>query len=157
MRNQKAGVLILSTLAIAVFVASTLAAGQATPAVSLRSIKKIYVDKMDNDLDQYIRAEIQKKFKGELVVVLNPEAADAILAGVSEHQSGTRAAVTGRWLGLHDTATGSISLLDKGGTTVLWSGEAGDRSILLGSMKRGGPRKVADRLVSNLKKAMETR
>ena len=124
-------------------------------APSLRSVRRIYVDKMDNDLDQYIRAEIQKKFRGDIVVVLKPEAADAILAGVSEHQSGTRAAVTGRWMGLHDTATGSVSLLDKSGTTVLWSSEAGDRSLFWGSMKRGGPRKVADRLVSNLKKAME--
>ena len=52
-------------------------------------------------------------------------------------------------------ATGSVSLLDKTGTTVLWSSEAGDRSLFWGSMKRGGPRKVADRLISNLKKAME--
>jgi hypothetical protein len=124
-------------------------------APSLRSIRRIYVDKMDNDLDQYIRAEIQKKFHGDITVVLKPEAADAILAGVSEHQNGTRAAITGRYFGLHDTATGSVSLLDKSGTTVLWSSEAGDRSILFGSMKRGGPRKVADRLVSNLKKALE--
>jgi len=124
-------------------------------APPLRSIRRIYVDKMDNDLDQYIRAEIQKKFGGDITVVLKPEAADAILAGVSEHQNGTRAAITGRYLGLHDTATGSVSLLDKTGTTVLWSSEAGDRSILFGSMKRGGPRKVADRLISNLKKAME--
>ena len=33
-------------------------------APSLRSVRRIYVDKMDNDLDQYIRAEIQKKFRG---------------------------------------------------------------------------------------------
>jgi hypothetical protein len=125
------------------------------PTVSLFSVKRIYVDKMDNDLDQYIRAEIQKQFKGVVQVVLKPELADAVMAGVSEHQSGTRAAVTGRWLGLHDTATGSVSLLDKTGEVVLWSGEAGDRSIMWGSMKRGGPRKVADRLVKNLKKAME--
>src|SRR5688500_8680379 len=78
-------------------------------APSLRSVRRIYVDKMDNDLDQYIRAEIQKKFRGDIVVVLKPDAADAILAGVSEHQSGMRAAVTGRWMGLHDTATGSVS------------------------------------------------
>jgi hypothetical protein len=126
------------------------------PAVGLRSVKRIYVDKMDNDLDQYIRAELQKQFKGTVQVVLKPEMADAIMAGVSEHQSGTRAAVTGRWLGLHDTATGSVSLLDKTGEVVLWSGEAGDRSVLFGSIKRGGPRKVADRLVNNLKKAMES-
>lgn len=126
------------------------------PPVSLGSVRRIYVDKMDNDLDQYIRAEIQKQFKGAVQVVLKPELADAVIAGVSEHQSGTRAAVTGRWLGLHDTATGSVSLLDKTGEVVLWSGEAGDRSIMWGSMKRGGPRKVADRLVKNLKKAMES-
>ena len=126
------------------------------PTVSLVSVKRIYVDKMDNDLDQYIRAEIQKQFKGAVQVVLKPELADAVMAGVSEHQSGTRAAVTGRWLGLHDTATGSVSLLDKTGEVVLWSGEAGDRSIMWGAMKRGGPRKVADRLVKSLKKAMES-
>jgi hypothetical protein len=128
--------------------------GAQAPAVDLGSIKRIYVDKMDNDLDQYIRAEIQKQFKGTVQVVLKPELADAVMAGVSEHQNGTRAAVTGRWLGLHDTATGSVSLLDKTGDVVLWSGEAGDRSVMWGSMKRGGPRKVADRLVNNLRKAM---
>ena len=154
MQHRRVGVLSFSILALAgVLTPPALAQDSAAP--SLRSIRRIYVDKMDNDLDQYIRAEIQKKFNGDVTVVLKPEAADAILAGVSEHQNGTRAAITGRYLGLHDTATGSVSLLDKSGTTVLWSSEAGDRSILFGSMKRGGPRKVADRLVSNLKKAME--
>jgi len=133
---------------------SPIFAAEQKAVASLHSIKKIYVDKMDNDLDQYLRAEIQKQFRNEITVVLKPEDADAILAGVSEQQNGTRAAVTGRWLGLHDTATGSVSLLDKGGSTVLWSGEAGDRSIMFGYMKRGGPRKVADRLISDLKKAM---
>jgi hypothetical protein len=153
MQYRRIGALSSCILAIAGAVAPPAFAQDEAP--SLRSIRRIYVDKMDNDLDQYIRAEIQKKFHGEIVVVLKAEAADAILAGVSEHQNGTRAAITGRYFGLHDTATGSVSLLDKTGTTVLWSSEAGDRSILFGSMKRGGPRKVADRLISNLKKAME--
>jgi hypothetical protein len=153
MQHRTVGVLSFSILALAGVLAPPVLAQDGAP--TLRSIRRIYVDKMDNDLDQYIRAEIQKKFGGDLTVVLKPEAADAILAGVSEHQNGTRAAITGRYFGLHDTATGSVSLLDKTGTTVLWSSEAGDRSVLFGSMKRGGPRKVADRLVSNLKKAME--
>jgi ribosomal protein L31E len=123
--------------------------------VRLSSIRKVFVDKMDNDLDQYIRAEIQKQFKGDIGVVLKPELADAIMAGVSEHQTSTKAVVTGRYLGLHDTATGSISLLDKSGDRVLWSTQAGDRSIWFGSMKAGGPRKVAERLINNLKKAMK--
>lgn len=154
-----AGSNVARRIALALVATACMSAGMGAaaqePRPSLGSIKRIYVDKMDNDLDQYIRAEIQKQFKGDIQVVLKPEAADAVLAGVSEHQSGTRAAVTGRWMGLHDTATGSVSLLDKSGTVVLWSGEAGDRSIMWGSMKRGGPRKVADRLVNNLKKAME--
>ena len=153
MHHRTFGALSSCILALAAALAPPALAQDEAP--TLRSIRRIYVDKMDNDLDQYIRAEIQKKFRGEVTVVLKPEAADAILAGVSEHQSGTRAAVTGRWMGLHDTATGSVSLLDKTGTTVLWSSEAGDRSLFWGSMKRGGPRKVADRLISNLKKAME--
>ena len=109
---------------------------------------------MDNNLDQYLRAEFTKQFKGSVVVVLDAKDADAILAGVSEEQKGTGAKITGRYLGLHDVATGSVSMLDKSGKTVLWSSEAGDRNLWVGAMARGGQRKVADRLVSKLKKAM---
>jgi hypothetical protein len=153
MQHRRVGVVSSCILALAGALVPPALAQDGAP--SLRSIKRIYVDKMDNDLDQFIRAEIQKKFHGGVTVVLKPEAADAILAGVSENQNGTRSIVTGRWLGLHDTATGSISLLDKTGTNVLWSSEAGDRSMFFGTWRRGGPRKVADRLVGNLKKAME--
>src|SRR5437879_3154002 len=79
--------------------------GQTTQ--SLSSVRKIFIEKMDNDLDQYIRAEISKQFKGKVVVVLGQRDADGILAGVSEEQKGTGAKVTGRYLGLHDVATGT--------------------------------------------------
>ena len=126
--------------------------GQTMP--SLSSIKKIFIDKMDNDLDQYLRAEFTKQFKGKVVVVLDKNDADGILAGVSEEEKGTGAKVTGRYSGLHDVATGTISLLDKEGKIVLWSNEAGDRSIWWGPLARGGQRKVAERLISKLKDAM---
>jgi len=122
---------------------------------SLKSVHKVFIEKMDNDLDQYLRAEILKQFKGSLVVVLDAKDADGILAGVNEQEKGTGAKITGRYLGLHDVATGTISLLDKEGKVILWSDEAGDRSLLLGALKRGGQRKVADRLISKLKKAMD--
>ena len=128
--------------------------GQQPP--SLHSVKRIFIEKMDNDLDQYLRAEISKQFKGSVVVVLDKKDADGILAGVSEEEKGTGAKVTGRYLGLHDVATGTISLLDKEGKVILWSDEAGDRSLLFGVAKRGGQRKVADRLISKLKKAMQS-
>ena len=128
--------------------------GQTTP--SLRSVGKVFIEKMDNDLDQYLRAEIVKQMKGRLIVVLDKNDADAILTGVNQEKTGTGAQITGRYLGLHDNATGTVSLLDKEGKVILWSDEAGDRSLLFGPMKRGGQRKVADRLISKLKKAMES-
>jgi hypothetical protein len=126
--------------------------GQDSP--SLSAVKKIYIEKMPNDLDQYLRAEIGKQFKGSLTVVLDKNEADAILTGVNEERKGTGAQITGRYLGLHDNATGTVSLLDKTEKQILWTDEAGDRSLIFGAVKRGGQRKVADRLVSKLKKAM---
>jgi hypothetical protein len=128
----------------------------AKPAInSLSEVRKIYVDPMPDDLDQYIRAEIHKQMKGKIEVVLRPEEADGILTGVGEKKDGVGAAITGRYLGLHDNATGSVTLVDRNRVKILWADEAGDRSLLLGAFKRGGQRKVADRLVSKLKKAMK--
>jgi hypothetical protein len=64
------------------------------------------------------------------------------------------AAITGRYLGLHDNASAAVSIVDKTGRVVLWSNEAGDRSLFWGVVKRGGQRKVADRLVHKLKDAL---
>lgn len=138
---------------IAVLTAPFCALGQDTP--SLRAITKVYIEKMPNDLDQYLRAEIAKQFKGRLIVVLDKKDADGILAGIDDEKKGTGAQITGRYLGLHDNATGTLSMLDKNEKMILWTDEAGDRSLLFGVMKRGGQRKVADRLISKLKKAME--
>ena len=42
-----------------------------------------------------------------------------------ELRASTGAAITGRYLGLHDNATGTVSLIDKDEKTLLWSDEAG--------------------------------
>jgi len=124
---------------------------------SLAEIRTIFIEPMDNDLDQYLQAEIVKKFKKVspgLTVVVDPSVAAAIVTGVSQKRTGTGAAITGRWLGLHDNATGSLSLIDPSAKVVLWSSEAGNRSIWWGPLKRAGPRKVAARLAHNLRKAI---
>jgi hypothetical protein len=120
----------------------------------LRAVHKIYIDKLPNDLDQYLRAEFFKQMKGRISIVVEEKDADAILTGVSEEKTGTGAQITGRYLGLHDNATGSLSMLDKERKTILWADEAGDRSLLFGIAKRGGERKVAERLVGKFKKAI---
>ena len=70
----------------------------------LKSIHKIYIDKLPNDLDQYLRAEFFKQMKGKITVVLEEKDADAILTGISEEEKGTGAKITGRYFGLHDIA-----------------------------------------------------
>jgi len=124
-------------------------------AHALKSVHRVFIEKMPNDLDQYLRAEIAKQFKGSLIVVLKKEDADGIITGVNEEQKGTAAKVTGRYLGLHDTVNGTISLLDQTESEILWSDEAGDRNLFFGIAHRGGERKLADRLIGKLKKAME--
>jgi hypothetical protein len=113
----------------------------AQDAPTLKNVRKIFLQKMPNDLDQYIETEITKQLAGRLMVVLKQEDADAVLRGTSDQKTRTGAAITGRYLGLHDNATGSISLVDRDETVVLWSAEAGDRSVWWGALARGGQRK----------------
>jgi hypothetical protein len=138
-----------------IFLYGSFGAVHGQEAHSLKSIHKIYIEKMPNDLDQYLRAEIAKQFKGVVVVVLKKEDADGIITGVNEEQKGTAAKITGRYLGLHDTANGTLSLLDRTESTIMWSDEAGDRNLFFGIAHRGGERKLADRLIGKLKRAME--
>ena len=92
--------------------------------------------------------------RGQIVVVFDEKDADGILTGVSQEEKGTGAKITGRYLGLHDLATASLSLVSKDRKSIVWSDEAGDRSLVFGVMRRGGERKVAQRLVKKLKNAM---
>ena len=125
--------------------------------VRLGEIQRIYIEPFEDGFEQYLIAEISKKFRGvnpPVRVVLDPELADVTLRGVSEFRKGTGAAITGRWLGLHDRATASIALVDTKAKVVLWSNEAGDRDLWWGALARGGPRKVASRLAEKLKKVI---
>jgi hypothetical protein len=142
----------MKTLFLALAICASQTFGQAIP--DLRSIHKIFIDKLPNDLDQYLRAEFSKQMRGQVVVVLDEKDADGILTGVSQEEKGTGAKITGRYLGLHDLATASLSLVSKDRKSIVWSDEAGDRSLMFGVMRRGGERKVAQRLVKKLKKAM---
>jgi hypothetical protein len=143
-------------LALAILASSALAFSQSTPVAvpDLRSIHRIFIDKLPNDLDQYLRAEFSKQMKGKVVVVLDEKDADGIMTGVSEEEKGTGAKITGRYLGLHDVATASMSLLDRERKVILWADEAGDRHLIFSVAHRGGERQVAARLVEKLKKAM---
>ncbi|MGJ5814396.1 serine/threonine protein kinase [Paludibaculum fermentans] len=136
-------------------VAAPTPAAPAKPTVrALRDVRTIFVEKMQNDLDVYLKIEIAEQLAGFLSVVQHKDEADAVLSGKSEETATTGSKVTGGYLGIKDQARGAVTL--RAGHLDLWSGEAGDKSLLIGAVKRGGSRKVAERLVGNLKKAIKS-
>jgi hypothetical protein len=110
-------------------------------AVTLANVRKIYVEKMPDNLDQYLVSEISKKFHGSLTIVLNQSEADAVMKGVN--------------LTAQNTSNGTVQLVDPAGNTVLWSGSANDRSAMFLDLKHGGQQKIAAHLIDQLKKAMQ--
>lgn len=114
--------------------------------------QKIYIEKMENDLDGYIRAEFTKQHV-PLKIVLTLEEADIVMTGSATAEE--RRKWHEGWLTMErDKTAGNVSVIDPKAKTVLWSGEAGDRSFWWGALARGGHRKVASRIVKHLKKAM---
>jgi len=108
---------------------------------------KIFIAPMEGNLHGFIAAEIVKK-KLPLTVVTDEKDADSILTGGSIKADD-------KWyhtiFGGKDKNEGNVQLISVKDKTMVWAGEAGDRSLWWGSIKRGGQRKVADRLVKKLK------
>lgn len=111
---------------------------------------KVYISKMQNDLDGFITTEIIKK-KLPITIVTEDTNADFILVGASLKADD-------KWyhtvFGGKDKNEGNVQLLSVKDKSVIWAGEAGDRSLMWGSFSRGGQRKVADRIVSKMKKEL---
>jgi hypothetical protein len=122
-----------------VFTVATSALAQANPA--LFNVKKVYVEKMDNNLDQYITSEISKQFHGSLAVVLDRKDADGIIKGIN--------------VGAQNTTRATIQMVDPGGKNVLWSSTGDDRDKMFLDLKHGGEEKIAAHLVKDLKKSMQ--
>jgi hypothetical protein len=131
------------SLALALCLLAVVAlAQQKVPAGS-----KIYIAKMEGGLEGFITTEIIKK-KLPVTIVTEDKDADYVLVGSSIRGDD-------KWyhtvFGGKDKNEGNVQLLSVKDKTVVWAGEAGDRSLWWGSFRRGGQRKVADRIVSKMK------
>ena len=108
---------------------------------------KVFIAPMDGNLHGFIAPEIVKK-KLPLTVVTEEGAADFILAGASIKADD-------KWyhsvFGGKDKNEGNVQLISIKEKTMVWAGEAGDRSLWWGGIRRGGQRKVADRIVKKMK------
>ncbi len=108
---------------------------------------KIFIEPMQGDLHPFIAAEIVKK-KLPVVMVTERKNAEYILAGsfIKGDDKRNRTA-----LGVTDKNQGSVQLLNLKDKTLVWAGEADDRSLFLGGWRRGGQSKVADRIINKMK------
>ena len=128
------------------FLAALAVNGQSTvPAGS-----KVFIAPMEGKLDGFIAPEIIKK-KVPLVVVTEERDAEYILTGASIKADD-------KWyhviFGGKDKNEGNVRLISVKDHQMVWAGEAGDRSLWWGGIRRGGERKVADRIVKEMKKAL---
>ncbi len=108
---------------------------------------KLFISQMDGGLDGFVAAEILKK-KLPITVVTDEKDAEFVLTGGSQKADDHwyNSVFNGK-----DKNEGNVRLLNLKEKTLVWAGEAGDRSLWWGSLKRGGERKVADRIVSKMK------
>lgn len=133
--------MLMFTLALGI------AAGQ---TYNLERGSKLFIEPMPQDLDSYIKAEVVKQ-KIKLLIVGSPDDADYVMVGTSTEEE--RRKWHEGWLTAErDKTAGSVSIVKRADKSLVWAGEAGDRSIWWGALKRGGHRKVAARLVQQLKK-----
>ena len=109
---------------------------------------RVFISAMEGKLDGFIAAELVKK-KLPIVVVIDDKDADFIIAGASIKGDD-------KWFhsvfGGKDKNEANIQVISVKTKTVIWAGEAGDRSLWWGNVRRGGQRRVADRLVDKMKK-----
>ena len=106
---------------------------------------------MQGDLNGFIATEILKQ-KLPFTIVIDDKDADFVLTGASLKADD-------RWYntvfgGKERKTKATSSFWEVKSKTMVWAGEAGDRSLWFGGWKRGGERKVADRIVSSMKKEL---
>ena len=112
--------------------------------------RRVYVAPMEEGFDGLITAQLLSK-KIPVVVSADEAEADYIITG------GTNKGVH-KWYDTvfgggyeRDRVQGSIRLIRVSDKRVIWASDAGDRSFWWGPLKKGGRRKVAERLVNKMK------
>lgn len=114
---------------------------------------RIFIVPMESSLDQFLAAEILKQ-KVPIAVVTDEKLADYVISGTAVKKDGSN-----KWYhylsgtaGTTDSMQSSISLVNRREKRILWAANAGDRSIFWGTLRRGGERKIAQKLVKSFKK-----
>src|ERR1700690_2545639 len=123
-----------------------------TAARAVRPGARVFIAPMEGGLDGFIPPEIRKQ-NVPITIVLDEKDADYILTGMSA-DAGSRwyDVIAAGPLWGKDKFEANVRLISVQYRSLVWAGEAGDRSILLGQFRRGGERKIAERIVKEMRR-----
>ncbi len=107
-------------------------------------LPRVFIAPMVGNLDGFLAAEIVKQHV-PMRVVTDQKDAQFLLVGLSIKEDV-------RWYNTKDRNEGNIRLLDVESKTMVWAAEAGDRSLIYNAWRRGGQRKIAERITERMKK-----
>ena len=125
-------------------------------AASLRNVKKIFVEGEAGSWGRTIQTEISKQVGDQLTIVPKKNEADAILVSTKVPVE-TGDNLMSRMLRVPPLSNDNevLTLYAKDQSTVLWSSEAGGRSLGWRTRIHGRHKKLAEQLVRSLKSALE--
>jgi hypothetical protein len=107
---------------------------------NLKRGSKVFIEKMENDLDGYITAELVQK-KVALEIVSDLDQADYVMVGNGTPEQG-RKWHQGWLTAEQDRTSGNIRVFDKATKKLVFAGEAGDRSLWWGHCPEAGSGKL---------------
>lgn len=142
--------LLLSLLIISVFAASAQDKKKEAPKPTIPAGSKIFISPMEGGLNSFLATEIIKQ-KLPITIVTEDKDADYVMVGASikADDKWYHTVFNGK-----DKNEGSVQILSVKEKILVWAGEAGDRSLLFSEFRRGGQRKVADRIVKKMKEQL---
>ena len=119
---------------------------------TLLNVNTLFIRPMPNNFDEDLREAIAKELGARIRLVLGSADADAFLEITLDDNKGGGAVVgtTERWLGLKGGQKAVVRMVEARSGRVLWSAEAGDRSVFAGHLGDGG-RRIASRLAKRLR------
>jgi len=119
----------------------------------LSDAHSIYVAGGPGELDSYVREEIERQLGVRLRLAASLADADVVMRVSMEEQKGKGIAQAGRIIGVKDHATVRAVIVDARTNRVLWQDGAGDRKPIIGSFRGDPVRRLAERIVKELRDA----
>jgi hypothetical protein len=118
---------------------------------SIKDVRRIFIEKLEGDLDEFIRYEIQNRLGEELKVTPTVSGADAVMQVSIEQLKGGSLSKAGRLFGLSDKRRVQARIVDAATRrSVLWEERAGDRNLMTGPFIGDGVKRLASRIVKSL-------